>query len=189
MVYRIMAAIDNSNLGREVFESALTLASYTRAQLNLVHVLSPDEEGCPDVKTMAAMECPIPGVNSMGYTPGVRDDLCRQYQRAWEVYVQRCQDRLQTMAAEATGQGITTQVYQKLGSPNRTICQTAKDLSIQLVVIGRRRHNRIEQWLQTGVSHYVLQHAPCSVLVVREGSQLSQPQLSESLEAALQSQV
>ncbi len=53
------------------------------------------------------------------------------------------------------------------GEPAEKICQQARDLGADLIVLGSRRHSRIERLLLGSVSSAVTGRAPCSVLVVR----------------------
>lgn len=52
MFHKILAAIALSKTGRRVFEEAFNLAKTNGGSLMLLHVLSPDEEGCPDISQL-----------------------------------------------------------------------------------------------------------------------------------------
>ena len=62
---------------------------------------------------------------------------------------------------------ITTEVL--FGSPERRIVEKAEESHPDLVVVGSQSHSRWERLLIGSVSNSVVHHAPCSVLVVREG--------------------
>jgi nucleotide-binding universal stress UspA family protein len=49
MFHRILVALDTSKAGKSVFEEVLALAKANGANLMLLHVLCPNEEGCPDI--------------------------------------------------------------------------------------------------------------------------------------------
>jgi nucleotide-binding universal stress UspA family protein len=53
------------------------------------------------------------------------------------------------------------------GSPDSRIVETAEAMSADLIVIGSHGYNRWERLLLGSVSHSVVHHAPCSVMVVR----------------------
>ena len=53
------------------------------------------------------------------------------------------------------------------GSPDSRIVETAESMPADLIVIGSHGYNRWERLLLGSVSHSVVHHAPCSVLVVR----------------------
>ena len=62
--------------------------------------------------------------------------------------------------AEITGEVL-------YGSPESRIVETAESLPADLIVLGSHGYSRWERLLLGSVSNSVLQHAPCSVLVVR----------------------
>jgi nucleotide-binding universal stress UspA family protein len=53
------------------------------------------------------------------------------------------------------------------GDPAAEICRVAKEGAFDLVVLGSHGFGFVKRVLLGSVSHYVLQHAPCPVLVVR----------------------
>lgn len=53
------------------------------------------------------------------------------------------------------------------GDPAETICRVATEEAFDLIVIGNRGRGLFAELLLGSVSHKVLQHAPCPVLVVR----------------------
>jgi nucleotide-binding universal stress UspA family protein len=53
------------------------------------------------------------------------------------------------------------------GDPAQIICQRARELPADLVVVGNRGFNSLQRLLLGSVSTAVVKHAPCSVLVVR----------------------
>ncbi|MCU1455728.1 MAG: universal stress protein A-like protein [Acidimicrobiales bacterium] len=55
----------------------------------------------------------------------------------------------------------------EVGDPGQTICTLAAELQVDLVVIGSHGHGWLQRVLMGSVSHHVLQHAPCPVLMVR----------------------
>jgi nucleotide-binding universal stress UspA family protein len=56
MFQKILVALDTSTSNRSVFEKALALAEVLQANLTLLHVLSPEEEGSPDISLLASSE-------------------------------------------------------------------------------------------------------------------------------------
>ena len=87
-------------------------------------------------------------------------------------------------AAEAEGRGIlddaakalgkTSQVESMLttGPPARRLVELAGELNADMVVVGSRGLTGADRFLMGSVSLQVCQHAPCSVLVVREPANL-----------------
>lgn len=62
---------------------------------------------------------------------------------------------------------ISTEVL--LGSPESRIVETAEEMNADLIIVGSHGYNRWERLLLGSVSDSVVHHAPCSVLVVRNG--------------------
>jgi len=60
---------------------------------------------------------------------------------------------------------ITTDVL--FGTPESRIVETAEEMHADLVIVGSHGYSRWERLLLGSVSNSVVQHAPCSVLVVR----------------------
>ncbi len=55
-----------------------------------------------------------------------------------------------------------------LGSPGPAICNEASVIHADVVVVGRRSKSWMSRLFDPSVSEYVIRHAPCPVLVVRE---------------------
>lgn len=57
------------------------------------------------------------------------------------------------------------------GEPGRRICEVAAEESFDAVVVGSHGSNFVKRALLGSVSHHVLHHAPCPVIVVRESDE------------------
>jgi nucleotide-binding universal stress UspA family protein len=55
-----------------------------------------------------------------------------------------------------------------LGNPGQVICDQATEHHVDVVVVGRSSKNWFSRIFDPSVSDYVINHAPCPVLVVRE---------------------
>jgi nucleotide-binding universal stress UspA family protein len=55
----------------------------------------------------------------------------------------------------------------KCGDPPLAILESAKQKDVQMIVVGARGLKGIKRFLLGSVSQKVLEHAPCSVLIVR----------------------
>lgn len=60
----------------------------------------------------------------------------------------------------------------QIGDISKTICHSAGELQADLILLGRRRYRGLLGAIAGSVSNYVVNHAPCSVLVVRLDSQI-----------------
>ena len=56
----------------------------------------------------------------------------------------------------------------EIGSPGPVICEQAATLGVDVIVVGHRSKNWLSRLVEPSVSDYVVRHAPCPVLVVRE---------------------
>lgn len=156
MFKKILVALDRSEIGKQIFEQGLALAKVTPASLMLVHVLSPEEEGSPD----------LPVLSNFDYYPGLTSQSFELYQQNWEAFKTESLQMLQSFSAQANTAGINAEFTQRFGSPGRIICDIARSWDADLIVIGRRGRTGLMELLLGSVSNYVLHHAPCSVHIV-----------------------
>jgi nucleotide-binding universal stress UspA family protein len=74
-------------------------------------------------------------------------------------YLARCQQRV---PAEVRGE-----IRVAIGAPWESICETAKRVGADLVVVGSHGYGTLDKLLGTTTTK-VVNHAPCSVLIVKE---------------------
>lgn len=156
MFHKILAAVDDSGIGKQAFEQALALAKIMNAQLMLIHVQAPFESAYPN--QAFPFESTYPGASSEAFK--IQMD-------AWEVHQQRATQLLQAAVDTAISAGVDAQSIQPLGNPGQTICEFAQTWVADLIVIGRRGHTGLNELIVGSVSNYVVHHAPCSVLTVQ----------------------
>lgn len=173
MFHKIIVAIDRSEASTQVFDEALALAQADGANLMLLHVLSAEEEGSPDIYLMPSVES----------YPALRANSWEFYQKQWQAFENQGLELLRSHTDAATAAGVRTEFTQVSGSPGRTICNFARTWSADLIVMGRRGRSGFSELILGSVSNYVLHHAPCSVLIVqhpvRPNTQSTTIQLSE----------
>lgn len=170
MFDKILVAVDVSDMSRTVFEEALSIAQTHHSQLMILHVLSPAEEGYPDV--------PIyPGIES--YYPTLYNEASRTYVERVQAFAEQSLQAVKELADRAIAQNIATEYSQNTGDPGRSICKMAQNWDADLIVIGRRGRTGLSEMLLGSVSNYVLHHAPCSVLTVQG---VTRPQASPATE-------
>lgn len=156
MFSKILVAIDRLPINHEVFEKALTLAKMTKATLMIVHVLSPYEEGYPE----------MPFLSNLDSYPGRHDSSVRLYLEQWEEFKEQGLKLLRERAAIAASVGVDVEYIQIPGTPGYTICDLARTWGADLIVLGRRGRSGISEFVLGSVSNYVTHHATCSVLTV-----------------------
>ena len=155
MVYKVLAAIDRSPNGRAVFDAAIALAKATGANLMLLHVLSSEEAGSPQMPTLTIREdYPVNG------------KLLEHYWQQWQTYEEQSLKLLRSYTDEAAAVGVSNEFTQNSGSPGREICAVAQTWNADVIVIGRRGHSGLNELILGSVSNYVFHHAPCSIYVV-----------------------
>lgn len=159
MFQKILVALDTSSLNRSVFEEALGLAKAVNANLMLLHVLSSEEEGSPDIYMVSHADY------YQGY--GMSSEIIQMQRQQWEEFANRGIEMLRSLTEEATAAGVKTEFTQVAGSPSRTVCEFARNWQADLIIIGRRGHSGLSELFMGSVSNYVLHHAPCSVLTVQ----------------------
>lgn len=70
-----------------------------------------------------------------------------------------------TEAAERLPEGVDTDV--ETGAPGATICEHAAEHDADVIVIGTHDRSFWDRLFDPSVGRYVIDHAPCPVLVVR----------------------
>lgn len=156
MFKKIIIALDNSEVNKQVFEQALVLAKIAPASLMLVHVLSPEETGSPNIVMFPNFD----------YYSGLNSQSFELYQKQWESARKEGLRMLQSFSAQANTAGISAEFTQNAGSPGRVICDMAQIWDADLIVMGSRGRSGLTELLLGSVSNYVLHHAPCSVHIV-----------------------
>lgn len=153
MFQKLLVAVDRSDRSQHIFDEALALAKSLNAKLMLLHILSPMEEGYP---------MPVyPGPDSV--YPGHEESI-RIYAQQWQTYERQGMAMLQDLNRKALDAGVSCEFNQNVGDPGRLICTTAEKWEADLIIVGRRGHAGLSEFILGSVSNYVLHHAPCSVL-------------------------
>jgi len=135
---RILVGFDGSPFAEQAYEMALNLAALCGARLCVVSVATlPEPPG--EVETQATLE-----------------SATEHYEVVYENLRRRAEDR-----------GLTLETRILVGHPAEQIVRLAASTHADLVVVGHRGRSRISEWVSGSVSKRVVNHAPCSVLVVR----------------------
>jgi nucleotide-binding universal stress UspA family protein len=139
---RILLAIDDSEEAELAALKAVDLADTTDSELYVVHVgLAPNflVEGSP------------------GYSGKLYEEIEQESQELL---------RKLTWRVKATG-GNVAGSYLRMGDVDLEIVSLARELEVDLIVMGCRGRSRIRRAIAGSVSDAVLRYAPCPVLVVR----------------------
>lgn len=142
---RILLATDGSPSAAKAVEEAVRLARATGWPLTIV----------------TAWHIPVTG---FAYDPlVVVDDLVDSVRES-------ATQALETAAATARAAGVEPETKLVEGAPADQICELAETVGATMIVIGSHGWGAVRRLLFGSVSWAVLHHAPCSVLVVRDGS-------------------
>jgi nucleotide-binding universal stress UspA family protein len=100
--------------------------------------------------------------------PGVYDRVLEAY----TVDVERVRDEVNRLASDTAAGlrqlGIAATSAVREGDPAHEIVEFARERGAAIVVIGTRGQTGLTRFILGSVARNVLEHAPCSVLVVRE---------------------
>lgn len=161
--HRILAALDQTELGTVVFEQAMSLAERYQARLKLFHGIPPELMG-----TMVSV--PTDPV----WSPGLLETNWESQQRLVDRNLEDAQAFLKHYQDLAHSQGITSEQICQVGDVASYCCQIALTWKADLIVVGRRGRGLLAEAFLGSVSNYIVHHAPCSVLVVQSPHQGSQ---------------
>ena len=155
MIDKILVAIDRSENGKLIFNSALSLAQTTGASLMLLHVMSEKDIDYPVFPTYV-------------YYQVLKNPDHPEFNTRWHEYEQQGIDYLRGLAnKKAIAAGVKTEYAQLSGIPGQIICEIATNWTADLIVVGSRGLKGLNEMFVGSVSNYVTHHAPCSVLVIR----------------------
>ena len=101
-----------------------------------------------------------------GFTGGIATP--EEVDAAWAGVIDEATAALARTADELGAARVEQHVER--GEPGAVLCERADALGADVVVVGSRGRGAIRRALLGSVSTYVVQHAPCPVLVVRRGA-------------------
>lgn len=158
MLQKILIATGDSPEAQKIFETGLLLAEKLGAEIAILHVLNPTQTGLELV-----------GNSALGGIAPIANELSMtQSQTEWQDYERIGTQRLQLYVKQAQERHLQAESLQNFGESGRVICDTAKDLAADLIIIGSHQKSRLSEMFLGSTSSYVLHHAPCSVMVVRD---------------------
>ena len=142
MYKRILLAYDGSEAGQQALLDCDDIALWSRGQLQLIAVM------------------PL-HMGSIGLEVGVYDQAVEERERAkYQSILDSGISRLRASGHQVQGQVVT-------GDSVTEITRCARDIDADLIVVG---HKHLESWAarwwQGAISGALIEHAPCSVLVV-----------------------
>ena len=142
MYQRILLAYDGSETGQQALLECREVAQWSRAAVNLVAVT------------------PL-YINMVGVEAGIYDsDLAAEEKEKYTGILNDGLQKLQAAGFHATGEVL-------LGETVDEIARYARKIDADLIVVGHRHLDGwAARWWRGSVSKSLIEHAPCSVLVV-----------------------
>jgi nucleotide-binding universal stress UspA family protein len=80
---------------------------------------------------------------------------------------------LQRAAEQVAREGVRVETLVREGDPGTEIIQEAESWPADLIVVGSHGHQGLKRLLLGSVAHYVTNHAPCSIEIVRPRAERS----------------
>jgi nucleotide-binding universal stress UspA family protein len=150
---RILLATDGSEQAELAALRAVDLAERTDSELHVVHV----------------------GVvpRFLESDPGTRGYDGKLYEQLEEESRELL--RKQTWRVKVAG-GTVAGSHLRMGAVDLEIVGLAKELGVDLIVMGCRGHRGIRRAIEGSISDAVIRHAPCPVLVVRSHESAQDPE-------------
>jgi len=167
MFKKILVGLDVYVEAQHAFDDALLISKATNAFLTLLHVFSLDEvyNFCQFL-LYEALEHPT----TSPLAESANDPL-------WQCIISKSigheVDQPEILLAcldEAKKAGVQANILPRRGQPGHVLCEVARNEQADLIAVGHRD----KQWGQElgmgelrlgSISHYVIHHAPCSVLI------------------------
>lgn len=162
MFDKILVALNTEENYAPIFDRALALAIATKAELHLLGVVARDSEA-----TLPLMA--YPGVT--GYPLTVSETIWTDYQENYKKLKERGVRTLSQLTEAAVAAGIEAAFSQQMGEAGKVICDRARALQCDLIIVGSHGRRGLDELLMGSVSSYVMHRAPCSVMVVHDQEQ------------------
>jgi nucleotide-binding universal stress UspA family protein len=143
-IKKILVPIDGSEYSFNAAKYAIKLAKDENAQLYCIHV-----------------------IGSVPYGYGSSPHAIDQYFKDLEQKVQSWFDKIKDMAKNEGILGIKTETFTDVRSVIGSIIDYAVTKEVDLIVIGTRGRTGLKRFFIGSVANGVVQHAHCSVLLVR----------------------
>ncbi|MBC1604535.1 universal stress protein [Listeria rocourtiae] len=140
---QILVAIDGSDQSNDAFQEAIRIAKLENASLVFFTVIQEI----------------MPNNDELYLSLNVRPEMD-------DVYRALAEKRLESMTATIDSD-VAFKNETVHGDPKRSIIEFAKENDIDLIVIGATGRGAIERTLIGSTTAYVVNHAPCNIMVVK----------------------
>jgi nucleotide-binding universal stress UspA family protein len=161
---KILVALDQSFQDGAVFRRALEQSKPHISSMMLVHTVRAQSAARSGDSRPASTFLP-----QMRHTEDALDmyaTLQRRQERHLNQELIKASDWIGLYIQQALHKGIPAQGDCRVHEPGLHLCTVANTWGADLIVIGHRESQGLRNQAVDSVSHYVMQHAPCSVLIV-----------------------
>jgi nucleotide-binding universal stress UspA family protein len=162
---KIVVGLDQSFKDSSVFTRALEQAKPHSSSIMIVHTLLKSHP--------SNIEISLPIGQQAEVARDMYSILARQHQERLERSKRQAESWLELYFQQA----IATQVNCQSGNPGLWLCEMAQRWGADLIVIGHCENHGLRSVGNRSVTQYVLQHAPCAVLVIQ--GEMPLPQLHD----------
>ncbi|MBL7932601.1 MAG: universal stress protein [Bacteroidia bacterium] len=139
---RILIPVDFSETSLLAIKHGAFIAQFTKADLSLLHVVN------------------IPYISQDLFLPTVNlEDQSNMERKAMQKLLELCQDIKNEY-------GVNTESIIKVGSPNREICDVAKEVKASLIIMGTHGYSPIQEILIGSTALKVITNAPCPTMAM-----------------------
>jgi nucleotide-binding universal stress UspA family protein len=155
---KILVGLDQSFKDSAVFARALEQAKPHSSSILMMHTLTAH----PSTAVIN-----LPNGQHTEVAHDMYNILSRQHQARLERGKRQAKTWLEMYVQQAIAKGIPTQVTCQTGNPGLWLCEMAQRWGADLIVIGHRENHGLRSVGHNSVTQYVMQHAPCAVLVIQ----------------------
>ena len=134
---KLLVPVDGSELGKKAFDEACQIAKRNQAQVRVLTVI--DLTSFRGTASASSIE--------------ITKELQNQAQQMLAMLKGRTDLLLETQLAA--------------GNPKLEIVKAAEDFDSDLIVMGATGLGKIGQWMLGSTTGYVVNHAPCNVMVIK----------------------
>jgi nucleotide-binding universal stress UspA family protein len=167
---KILVALDQSFQDAAIFRRALEQSKPHISSMMLVHTIRAQSRVDSGSSPWPSERLSPSAWPSQGpHTDDALDmyaTLQRRQERHLNQELHKASDWIGLYIQQAMNKGIPAQGDCRIHEPGLHLCTVAKTWGADLIVMGHRESQGLRNQSMDSVSHYVMQHAPCSVLIV-----------------------
>lgn len=148
---KLLVCVDGSVPGNKAVEKAIEIASGCRVdQITLISVYE---------------KYPLPLIEHASFN--AMEEEMDQFEQMNKRVVTDHEDILKKASARFKNEGLVAETLLKEGHPAENIAQSAKELGVDMIIMGNRGRGGLKKLILGSVSNAVMQEAQASVLVVK----------------------